>query len=408
MAARHPRSWPGRHRRSPGSSARRPDGRRRSRPSERALEIALLVGDPSAEAVARIRVARAIAALGRQADGEDEAERALALARRTRDRSIVGLVFTLAARVHEGGGDAAGAARIHDEAAALIADLRIRMMDVEIVRAWNHFQVGDWTTTLALLAEHERLGSPYDSRFHLLSALVNARSGRRDAAASHVAQFLDQEASTEAVVLAECALWSDRPDDAAARASEGLAAPDEPYAFETWKGWLYRALARAEADVADRARRRRRTEEAEAAARRAEAAASSLVALTEGPLTYRDVFGAELPGSVALARAEAARAAGRPEPELWARAAAGVGHARAALRGRVRTVARRRGAARRGRASRRGARSSGRGGDDRPPARGGGDRGARRRAGGQGADHPARSGRGRGLPPPAVPRSVRR
>ena len=97
--------------------------------------------------------------------------------------------------------------------------------------------------------------------------------------------------------------------------------PDQPYAFETWKGWLYRALARAEADLAERARRRRRYDEAEAAGRRAEAAAADLVAVTEGPLTYRDVHGAELSGSVALARAEAARAAGRPEPDLWARAA---------------------------------------------------------------------------------------
>ena len=81
-----------------------------------------------------VRVARALAAVGRQADGEAEAERALVLARRSRDRSTVGLVFSLAARVHEGGGDAAGSARIHDEAAALTADLGIRVMDVEIVR----------------------------------------------------------------------------------------------------------------------------------------------------------------------------------------------------------------------------------------------------------------------------------
>ena len=156
--------------------------------AERALEIALLVGDPSTEAVTRVRVARALAAVGRQAEGEAEAERALELARRARDRSTVGLVFSLAARVHEGGGDAVGSARIHDEAAALTADLRIRVADVEIVRAWNHFQIGDWATTDAILAEHERLGTPFDVRFHLLSALVSARAGRREAAALHESQ----------------------------------------------------------------------------------------------------------------------------------------------------------------------------------------------------------------------------
>jgi DNA-binding CsgD family transcriptional regulator len=288
--------------------------------SERALEIALVVGDPSAEAVARIRIARALASLGRQDEGEAEAELAIDLARLTRDRSIVGLVFALAARVHEGGGDAAGSARIHDEAAALTAELGIRIMDVEIVRAWNHFQIGDWATTHAILAEHERMGTPYDTRFHLLSALVDARAGRREDAARHASQFVDQEATTEAVVQAECALWADRPEDAAGVARMGLAAPDAPYAFETWKGWLYRSLARAEADLAERARRRRRAEEGEAAAGRAAAAAAALVALTEGPLSFRDMHGAELPGSVALARAEAARAAARPEPELWAAA----------------------------------------------------------------------------------------
>ena len=289
--------------------------------SERALEIALLVGDQSAEAVARVRIARALAALGRQEDGEEEAERALALARLSRDRSIVGLVFALAARVHEGGGDAAGSARIYDEAARQIADLRIRMADVEIIRAWNHFQIGDWATTDALLAEHERMGPPYDVRFHFLALLVDARAGRREAAATHAAQLVDHEPTTDSVVRTEYAYWTDRPGDAAAVARIGLASPDQPHAFESWKGWLYRALARAEADLAERARKRRKPAEAEAASRRAEAAAEDLLRITKGALTYRDVFGAELPGSVALARAEAARAAGRPEPALWARAA---------------------------------------------------------------------------------------
>jgi DNA-binding CsgD family transcriptional regulator len=289
--------------------------------SERALEIARIVADPSAEAVARVRVARALAAVGRQEDGEAEAERALVLARRTRDRSIVGLIFSLAARVHEGGGDAAGSARIHDEAAALARELGVRIMDVEIIGAWNHFQVGDWARTFAILDEHERLGPPFDVRFHFLWLLVLARAGRREAAATHVSQLVEHEQSTDSVVRSEYAYWTDRPADAAEFARIGLAAPDAPYAFETWKGWLYRALARAEADLAERARKRRRPEEAEAASRRAAAAADALVGVTMGPLTYRDVFGAELPGSVALARAEASRAARRPEPERWARAA---------------------------------------------------------------------------------------
>ena len=55
--------------------------------SERALEIAVLVGDPSAEAVARVRVARALAAVGRQ-DGRRGGGGAGARARAAHPRPV--------------------------------------------------------------------------------------------------------------------------------------------------------------------------------------------------------------------------------------------------------------------------------------------------------------------------------
>ena len=289
--------------------------------SARAVNTAVEAADPSAEALARIRLARSLAAVGRQEEGEEEAERALDLVRRVRDRRIVGVVFVHAARVHEGAGDAKGSAAIYDEGAPLASELGIREGDFEIVRAWNHFQIGDWDTTLRLLAEHERLAPELDNRFHTLSALVDARAGRHESAQAHLAQDAHPDPGTSSMVRAECAIWSDRPTEAAAQARAGLAAVTVPYQYETWKGWLFRILARAEADLAVRARRRKRIAEAENAAARAEAIVSGLEHLNRGPVSYRDRHGGELAASLALARAEASRAAGRDEPPLWADAA---------------------------------------------------------------------------------------
>jgi predicted ATPase/DNA-binding CsgD family transcriptional regulator len=289
--------------------------------SSRAVATAAEAADPSAEALARIRFARSLAAVGRQQEGEAEAERALAVVRRVRDRSIVGIVFVQAARVHEGAGDAKGSAAIYDEGAPLASELGIRDGDFEIVRAWNHFQIGDWETTLRLLAEHERLAPELDSRFHTLSALVDARAGRHESAQAHLAQGVHPDPGTNSMVWAECAIWSGRPTEAAAHANAGLAAITLPYQYETWKGWLFRILARAEADLAVRARRRRRNAEAAGAAARAEATVPELELLNRRPVSYRDRHGGELPASLAIARAEASRAAGRHEPPLWADAA---------------------------------------------------------------------------------------
>ena len=289
--------------------------------SARAVATAVEAADPSAEALARIRLARSLAAVGRHEEGEEEADRALELVRRVRDRRIVGVVFVHAARVHEGAGDAHGSAAIYDEGAPLAFELGIREGDFELVRAWNHFQIGDWDMTVRLLAEHERLAPELDNRFHTLSALVDARAGRRESAQAHLALDVHPDPGTSSMVRAECAIWSDRPTEAAAQARAGLDAVTVPYQFESWKGWLLRILARAEADLAVRARRRKRLAEADKAAARAEATVSELEDLNGGPVSYRDRHGGELAASLALARAEAARAVGRHEPLLWADAA---------------------------------------------------------------------------------------
>jgi DNA-binding CsgD family transcriptional regulator len=287
----------------------------------RAVATAEVAGDASAEALARVRLARSLAAVGRQLEGEAEAERALALARLTRDRRIVGIIFTHAARVHEGVGDARGSARIHAEAAALAAELGIRESDFELFLAWNNHQFGEWATTLSILADHERLAPELDRRFHTLSAIVSARMGRHEAARAHLELEVHPDPGTALLARAECAIWAGRASEAAEDARAGLAAVAVPYQYETWKGWLFRILARAEADLAVRARRRRREAEAAAATERAAAAALDLEHLMQGPVSYRDRHGGELPASLAHTKAEAARAAGRHEPALWADAA---------------------------------------------------------------------------------------
>ena len=289
--------------------------------STTAVATAGAVGDQPAEGLARVRLARALAAVGRPQEAYEESERALELARTTRNRSIVGTVFALAARVHEGEGDARGSAVILDEGGALADDLGIRVMDFEVGRAWNHFQIGNWSATNQLLAAHARMAPLIDHRFHPLSALVDARSGMFEAAHVHCDTFVNLVSSTHSVVRAECALWLERPTEAAEHAREGLAADDWPYAFESWKGWLLRILARAEADLAIRARRRRRQVEAADATARAEDAAGRLEAIIAGGMTYRDLHGGELAASLALGRAEGSRAAAAPDPERWAAAA---------------------------------------------------------------------------------------
>ena len=291
--------------------------------SERALEIALLIGDPSAEAVARVRVARAMAQSaarrrerrrrnGRwRSRGAPATDRSSAWSSRSRRRST------------RAGATRVGSARIHDEAAELTADLRIRVADVEIVRAWNHFQVGDWATTFAILAEHERLGTPYDQRFHLLSALVNARAGRREAAARHevAAAPRTRRSSTDAVVRADCALWSDRPEDAAAHARVRPRSAGRAVCVRDVEG-LALSGARAGGSGPRRASPpasppgggRRRAARAPSGRRRPRRAHRGTADVPRHPRR-------ELPGSVALARAEAARAAGRPSRSSGLRAA---------------------------------------------------------------------------------------
>jgi hypothetical protein len=136
-----------------------------------------------------------------------------------------------AARVHEGAGDARGSAAILDEASAIADELGIRESDFEIVRAWNYFQVGDWETTVAILAEHERTSPELDQRFHTLSSLVNAWHGRHDLAVAHLEHEAYLDPGTSSLVRAEVDLGrsTGRPPSTPG----WTAAATIPYQFET-------------------------------------------------------------------------------------------------------------------------------------------------------------------------------
>jgi DNA-binding CsgD family transcriptional regulator len=276
--------------------------------AERSLRTATEIEDQEAEAVARARRARCLAALGNDAEAVAEANRALEAQRASAARGSFEIVFQIAGRVFEGMGAWRRAAEVADEGRATAEALGLHSRPFDVLSAWYHFQSGDRATTDAILADLGRFAVELDERFHRLSALVDAHAGRRSSALAHIEADMDYAWTTAWMVRADVAVWTDRPGDAIRDAWAGLATAEEPYDPENWRGWFVRTIGRAEADLAEAARRRRRRHEAAAAADRAAAAAASLRVFAAGPLTYRDRFGGDLEASVLQADAEAARA----------------------------------------------------------------------------------------------------
>ena len=86
------------------------------------------------------------------------------------------------------------------------------------------------------------------------------------------------------------------------------------------RGWLLRLIARAEADIAVSSTGHRHEDRRLTATRRsAEAAVEAGHLLTSGLRV--DLYGGDMPANVALAEAEATRAAGSSDPDAWERAA---------------------------------------------------------------------------------------
>jgi DNA-binding CsgD family transcriptional regulator len=150
---------------------------------------------------------------------------------------------------------------------------------------------------------------------------MDARGGQFESAASHLALVEDNQDPEVWLVRTEFALWTGRPDDAAALARLGLSVPNDPLDEQSFRSWLLRLLVRAEADRAEIARRRRRSADEYAAVERAADATKAMIDLTKGPWRYEDAYGGELSPSAAVTEAEHARAAGRHDPAAWATAA---------------------------------------------------------------------------------------
>jgi ATP/maltotriose-dependent transcriptional regulator MalT len=185
------------------------------------------------------------------------------------------------------------------------------------------FVLGDWEQSDRVLAEALEQGSTRASRLHGVKGMLEL--GRGDFAAAR--QYLElarrlnpspYESARWVTCLAELALWEGRHDDARAAVDHvmgvvGRLDPDEPDAAQ-----LYALGLRVEADCAESARAARSKVGIQQARQRGEPLISALRALT-GPAV--DPGNAWAPCFAALAEAEWSRLEGRPDPQLWQRAA---------------------------------------------------------------------------------------
>jgi DNA-binding CsgD family transcriptional regulator len=125
-------------------------------------------------------------------------------------------------------------------------------------------------------------------------------------------------------ISAELCMWRGDPTGAIAAATKALELA--PLMIEqgerTFRGWLLRSIARAEADRALGPGHRRADDDRRTAAARADAAAAHCRALVVAG-DRCDRHGGDLPESLAQAEAEATRASGSSDPVAWGLAADG-------------------------------------------------------------------------------------
>ena len=291
--------------------------------SERAVAMALDLGDRQIEAISRV-VWRWTACIRVAWTKQSRRSMPPAIARETRDRAVVQSVYMNAGWLFWELGEAGRAAELLvDEAIPTSRELGLSTLAMTGWAAIYLWFVGRWSEGRRLLDEagmDDRARSGRGEGLLNVNALYDATSGRFEQAGASIAGLPRNEPATF-VIEAELLAWRGDPFAAAAAATAGLDLA--PHAIEesepTYRGWLLRLLARAEADRSvgpghRRADDRRR----EAADRAMDAATRCRELLAAGHRS--DVHGGDLPACSATADAEAARASGENDPDAWATA----------------------------------------------------------------------------------------
>jgi DNA-binding CsgD family transcriptional regulator len=288
--------------------------------SEQAVAMALDLGDRQIEAISRGRLALDRLHQGRVEEAFAEIEAALDIARVTRDRVVINSVYMNAGWLYEELGEAGRAADLLVEGIPISRELGLSTLALTAWAALYLWFAGRWSEGRQILDEAERDDRAHSGRSEGLlhtNALYDATMGRFERAAAAVA-LVPRDDPGPFVIEAELCTWRGDPDGAIAAATDGieLATQAIEVGERTWRGWLLRLIARAEADRSvgpghRRADDRRR----EAAARAADAAIRCRELLAAG--LRNDLHGGDFPACSATADAEATRATGTSDPAAW-------------------------------------------------------------------------------------------
>jgi DNA-binding CsgD family transcriptional regulator len=290
----------------------------------RAISMATDIGDRRTEALARSRHALTLAWLGRIDEARAEMTTALEITRATRDRFVVISVYMNAGWFYDRLGEVATAAELLAlEGVPLARELGLPIAALGAFGSWYLWEAGRWAEGRLVADEAvqvaSRSGRGRSARItqDLYDAVTGPEGIRPDARDPD-----DPNDPAVWIIAAEDALWRGEPGRAADLANRGLgpATAQGSDGDRSFRGWLYRLIARAEADVAIGSTGSRQADQRRAAARRsADAAAAARTLLEQGD--PGDVYGGDLLPNVLLAEGEVARAAGQSDPDAWSAAA---------------------------------------------------------------------------------------
>jgi DNA-binding CsgD family transcriptional regulator len=289
-----------------------------------AIAMATSIGDVRTEALARSRHAGSLLQLGRPDEARLEAEAALRIARTTRDRFLVITVFMNAAWNYEELGEPSiSADLLVGEGLPLARELGLPTTALAAWGAGYLWEAGRWAegrrvieqaVPSAIRSGRGRALTIVEDLYDAVTRLEGVRPEAREPA--------DPNDPVVWALAAEDAVWRGDPTRASELAIRGLeaAANAQRNGDHSWRGWLLRLAARAEADLATTATGARHGDERTAAAgRSADAAATARAFLEQG--LREDLYGLDMLPNVLLAEAEAGRAAGANDPGAWLAAA---------------------------------------------------------------------------------------
>jgi DNA-binding CsgD family transcriptional regulator len=289
-----------------------------------AIAMAAAVGDLRTEAMARSRYALTLINLGAIDDARAEMAAAVEITRATRDRFLVHSVIWNVGQFHDQLGEpAAGAELIGGEGLSLARELGVLIAPLAGWAAWYLWQAGRWAEgrTMADEAVREATRSGKGRSATVVQNLFLATTSIDGIPPERRVPMREDDAPPW-VVAAEDAIWHADPIRAVETATGGLRAGafEVAHGNRSHRGWLYRQIARAEADLATTSTGTRHADLRQAAARRAADAVDAARALLAQGLPG-DLFGRDLLPNILLAEAEVTRATGSSDPDAWAVAA---------------------------------------------------------------------------------------